>query len=29
MFERFTDTARQVVARAQEDARGLGHGYIG
>jgi len=29
MFERFTDTARQVVARAQEDARRLGHGYIG
>jgi hypothetical protein len=29
MFERFTDTARHVVAQAQEDARGLGHGYIG
>ena len=29
MFERFTDTARHVVAWAQEDARRLGHGYIG
>jgi hypothetical protein len=29
MFERFTDTARQVVVQAQEAARGLGHGYIG
>jgi ATP-dependent Clp protease ATP-binding subunit ClpA len=29
MFERFTDTARHVVTRAQEDARRLGHGYIG
>jgi hypothetical protein len=29
MFERFTDTARQVVAQAQEDARRLGHNYIG
>ena len=29
MFERFTDTARHVVVRAQEDARRLGHGYIG
>ena len=29
MFERFTDTARHVVAQAQDDARGLGHGYIG
>jgi ATP-dependent Clp protease ATP-binding subunit ClpA len=29
MFERFTDTARHVVAQAQEAARGLGHGYIG
>jgi hypothetical protein len=29
MFERFTDTARRVVVRAQEDARRLGHGYIG
>jgi hypothetical protein len=29
MFERFTDTARHVVAQAQEDARRLGHNYIG
>jgi len=29
MFERFTDTARRVVAQAQEDARRLGHHYIG
>ena len=29
MFERFTDGARQVVVRAQEDARRLGHSYIG
>ena len=29
MFERFTDGARQVVVRAQEDARRLGHDYIG
>ena len=29
MFERFTDTARQVVVQAQEDARRLGHRYIG
>jgi ATP-dependent Clp protease ATP-binding subunit ClpA len=29
MFERFTDTARRVVVRAQTDARRLGHGYIG
>ncbi len=29
MFERFTDGARQVVVRAQEDARRLGHNYIG
>ncbi len=29
MFERFTDTARHVVAQAQEHARGLGHDYIG
>jgi ATP-dependent Clp protease ATP-binding subunit ClpA len=29
MFERFTDTARHVVAQAQDDARGLGHRYIG
>jgi hypothetical protein len=29
MFERFTDGARAVVVRAQEDARRLGHNYIG
>jgi ATP-dependent Clp protease ATP-binding subunit ClpA len=29
MFERFTDGARHVVAQAQEDARRLGHNYIG
>src|SRR5579863_6195451 len=29
MFERFTDRARQVVVLAQEEARALGHGYIG
>ena len=29
MFERFTDTARRVVVLAQEDARRLGHNYIG
>jgi ATP-dependent Clp protease ATP-binding subunit ClpA len=29
MFERFTDGARQVGVRAQEDARRLGHNYIG
>ncbi len=29
MIERFTDTARHVIVQAQEDARGLGHGYIG
>ena len=31
MFERFTDRARQVVAWAQEESRGLDHGhrYIG
>jgi hypothetical protein len=29
MFERFTDTARHVVVQAQEDARRLGHSYIG
>jgi ATP-dependent Clp protease ATP-binding subunit ClpA len=29
MFERFTDTARRVVAQSQEDARRLGHHYIG
>ena len=29
MFERFTDRARQVLILAQEEARGLGHNYIG
>lgn len=29
MFERFTDPARRVVVLAQEEARMLGHGYIG
>ncbi len=29
MFERFTGQARQVVVLAQEEARMLGHGYIG
>jgi ATP-dependent Clp protease ATP-binding subunit ClpA len=29
MLERFTDTARHVIVRAQEDARRLGHNYIG
>jgi Clp amino terminal domain, pathogenicity island component len=29
MFERFTETARHVVVQAQEDARRLGHNYIG
>jgi ATP-dependent Clp protease ATP-binding subunit ClpA len=29
MFERFTSGARAVVTGAQEQARGLGHGYIG
>jgi ATP-dependent Clp protease ATP-binding subunit ClpC len=29
MFERFTDRARRVVVLAQEEARLLGHGYIG
>ena len=29
MFERFTDTARRLVVQAQEDARRLGHHYIG
>ena len=29
MFERFTDTARHIVVQAQDDARELGHGYIG
>jgi hypothetical protein len=29
MFERFTETARHVVVQAQDDARRLGHSYIG
>jgi ATP-dependent Clp protease ATP-binding subunit ClpC len=29
MFERFSQDARQVVVSAQEQARGLGHNYIG
>jgi ATP-dependent Clp protease ATP-binding subunit ClpA len=29
MFERFTDQARRVVVLAQEEARQLGHNYIG
>ena len=29
MFERFTDRARRVVVRAQEEARALDHNYIG
>jgi ATP-dependent Clp protease ATP-binding subunit ClpC len=29
MFERFTEQARQVVVLAQEEARRLGHNYIG
>ncbi len=29
MFERFTDRARRVVVLAQEEARLLGHDYIG
>lgn len=29
MFERFTDRARRAVVLAQEEARGLGHTYIG
>jgi len=29
VFERFTDRARQVVVLAQDEARGLGHAYIG
>src|SRR3954453_2971178 len=29
MFERFTDRARRVIVRAQEEARGLNHNYIG
>jgi len=29
MFERFTDRARRVVVAAQEEARALGHDYLG
>src|SRR5690349_15586072 len=29
MFERFTDSARQVVVEAQNEARALHHGWIG
>jgi ATP-dependent Clp protease ATP-binding subunit ClpC len=29
MFERFTESARQVIVQAQREARTLGHGYIG
>ena len=29
MFERFSDEARGVVVRAQQEARALGHGWIG
>jgi ATP-dependent Clp protease ATP-binding subunit ClpC len=29
MFERFTDRARRVVVLAQEEARILGHNWIG
>jgi ATP-dependent Clp protease ATP-binding subunit ClpC len=29
VFERFTDSARRVIVLAQEEARGLGHDYIG
>jgi ATP-dependent Clp protease ATP-binding subunit ClpC len=29
VFERFTERARQVVVLAQEEARGLGHSYVG
>jgi ATP-dependent Clp protease ATP-binding subunit ClpC len=29
LFERFTGRARQVVVLAQDEARGLGHNYIG
>lgn len=28
-FENFTDRARHVLARAKEEARGLGHGFVG
>jgi ATP-dependent Clp protease ATP-binding subunit ClpC len=29
VFERFTERARQVIVLAQDEARGLGHSYIG
>jgi ATP-dependent Clp protease ATP-binding subunit ClpC len=29
VFERFTERARQAVVLAQDEARGLGHNYIG
>jgi ATP-dependent Clp protease ATP-binding subunit ClpA len=29
MFERFTERARKVVVLSREEARRLGHGYIG
>jgi ATP-dependent Clp protease ATP-binding subunit ClpC len=29
MFERFTERARQIVVLAQDEARGLGHDYVG
>jgi ATP-dependent Clp protease ATP-binding subunit ClpA len=29
MFERFSDRARRVVVLAQDEARNLGHNYIG
>jgi ATP-dependent Clp protease ATP-binding subunit ClpA len=29
MFERFTDSARQIIVQAQSEARELGHGFIG
>ena len=29
MLERFSDAARQAVARAEEEARRLGHGHVG
>jgi len=29
MFERFTDDARQIIVQAQQNARQLGHRYIG
>ena len=29
MFERFTDSARHLLVKAQHEARRLGHNYIG